>query len=162
MIKISNENNLFAYGYCYLKFFLLRSNILNNIHFEYEKYLDFQGNFALRRNITKMRTSSHQLEIEAGRYNSKKSNKIRTEPKKRLCRNCNLGEVEDEEHAVMSCPKYEAVRKKILVTLTEAFPFLEYLSIHEKFIFIMHCHDWEVTDALSKILLAIQKERGSL
>ena len=36
--------------------------------FEYEKYLDLQGNFALRRNITKIRTSSHILEIEAGRY----------------------------------------------------------------------------------------------
>ena len=36
--------------------------------FEYEKYLALQGNFALRRNITKIRTSSHKLEIEAGRY----------------------------------------------------------------------------------------------
>ena len=41
-------------------------------NFVYEKYLDLQGDFTLRRNITKLRISSHQLEIERGRYCSKK------------------------------------------------------------------------------------------
>ena len=129
--------------------------------FEYEKYLDLQGDFALRRNITKIRTSSHKLEIEAGRY-SINSNKTKTESKKRLCKNCDLGEIEDEAHAIMCCPKYEADRNNILVTLTEAFPFLEHWNSQEIFIFMMQCHDWEVTDALSKILSTIQKERGCL
>ena len=39
--------------------------------FEYEKYLDLQPKFDLRRNITKLRISSHKLEIEVGRYTSK-------------------------------------------------------------------------------------------
>ena len=94
---------------------------------EYEKYVDLQGNFALRRNITKIRTSSHKLEIEAGRY-LKNSNKTKTESKKRLCKNCDLGEIEDEAHAITCCPKYEADRRNILVTLTEVFPFLEHWS----------------------------------
>ena len=40
-----------------------------------KKYLDLQGDFTLRRNITKLRISSHQLEIERGRYCSKKGSK---------------------------------------------------------------------------------------
>ena len=75
-----------------------------------EIFIDSQGNFALRRNITKIRTSSHKLEIEDGRY-SNNSNKIKTEPKKRLCSNCDLGKIEVEAHAIMCCPKYEADRK---------------------------------------------------
>ena len=130
-------------------------------NFNYEKYLDLQGNFALRRNISKIRTSSHRLEIEAGRY-SKNGNKIKTEAKKRLCKNCDLGEIEDEAHAITCCPKYETERKNILDTLTETFPCLEQWNSQEIFIFIMQCQDWEVTDALSKILSTIQKERGCL
>ena len=73
-----------------------------------------------------------------------------------------MGEIEDEEHAIMTCPKYELYRKIMLNTLTEASPYFENLNKHEKFIFIMQCQDWEVTDALSKMLVGLQKERGSL
>ena len=38
---------------------------------EYEQYLNIQSTFALRKNITKLRTSSHKLEVEVGRYISK-------------------------------------------------------------------------------------------
>ncbi len=131
-------------------------------NFEYEKYLDLQVNFAFRKNITKLRISSHKLEIETGRYYSKKNNREKVEMNRRLCKNCNMGEIEDEEHAIMTCPKYELYRKIMLNTLTEASPYFENLNEHEKFIFIMQCQDWEVTDALSKMLVGLQKERGSL
>ncbi len=130
-------------------------------YFEYEKYLDLQGDFTLRRNITKVRISSHKLEIEAGRYSKKWKNETH-EKDKRLCRNCDLGEVEDEEHAVMVCPKYNPARKIMIDTLIEAFPCFQDLTKNEKFIFIMQCRDSEVTSALSKMLLSLQKERGSL
>ena len=65
-------------------------------------------------------------------------------------------------YMIMCCPKYEADRRNILITLTEAFPVLEHWNPQEIFIFMMQCHDWEVTDALSKILSTIQKERGCL
>ena len=44
----------------------LRTHYRFHKNFDYEKYLDFQGDFTLRRNITKIITSSHQLEIETG------------------------------------------------------------------------------------------------
>ena len=126
--------------------------------FEYEKYVDLQGNFALRRNISKIRTSSHKLEIEAGRY-SNSSNKIKPN-KKRDCKNCDLGEIEDEAHAIMCCPKYEAERKNILDTLTEAFPCLEHWNSQEIFIFMMQCHDWEGTMHYRRFSQPYKKKEG--
>ena len=131
-------------------------------NFVYEKYLDLQADFTLRRIITKLRISSHQLEIERGRYCSKKRKQERVEKEKRLCKNCSSGEVEDEEHVVMMCPKYDHARRTMLNSLTEAFPPLENLTKHETFLFIMRCHDWEVADALSKMLATVRCERGSL
>ena len=81
---------------------------------------------------------------------------------KRICKKCNLGEVEDEKHVIMTCPNYENDRKKLLYHLNEAFPLFEQLDEQNKFIFIMQCHDWEATHALSEMLLAVQKGRGSL
>ena len=115
----------------------------------------------MRRNITKLRVSSHRLEIEVGRY-SKKGKKERVIEEKRLCKHCNLGHVEDEEHVIMSCPKYDLARKDMLDNLLETFPHMEQANNHSKFIFIMQCHDYEATDALSKMLMYVHKERGSI
>ena len=92
----------------------------------------------------------------------KKSRQERVEKEKRLCNHCSSGEVEDEEHVVMTCSKYDHARRTMLNSLTEAFPPLETLTTHETFLFIMQCHDWEVADALSKMLTAVRCERGSL
>ena len=62
----------------------------------------------------------------------------------------------------MSCPKYDLARKDMLDLLVETFPHIEQANNHTMFIFIMQCHDYEVTDALSKMLLYVSKERGSL
>ena len=92
----------------------------------------------------------------------KKKKQERVEKEKRLCKNCSSGEVEDEKHVVMMCPKYNHARRTMLNSLTEAFPPLENLTKHETFLFIMRCHDWEVADALSKMLATVRCERGSL
>ena len=108
-----------------------------------------------------MRVSAHKLEIEAGRYSTSAKNN-NSEATKRLCKNCNLSEVEDEIHALLSCPKYEVDRKAMLNNLEDAFPHLQASSVTDKFIFIMKCNDSEVTLALSKMLTAIKRIRGSL
>ena len=41
-------------------------------NFTYENYLDFNNDFRLRRELTKLRISAHRLEIEIGRYKSPK------------------------------------------------------------------------------------------
>jgi len=63
--------------------------------------------------ISKFRLSSHQLQIEKGRY----KNTLRS---KRIYLYCNLHEVEDEFHFVFICPKYDRIRTNyILGTIIE-------------------------------------------
>ena len=77
-------------------------------NFGYEKYLDMK-NFEFRKNIAKIRCSSHILEIEKGRH----SKKIRSD---RLCSVCSLNEVETEEHFLTKCPRYHALRSNYSLT----------------------------------------------
>jgi len=127
--------------------------------FSYERYLDFERIFTLRTNITKLRISAHKLEIETGRYSK---NKIKINSKQRVCKHCTSGEIEDEQHVIMSCSKYINNRTIMVQTLTEAFPFYELLDYKNKFLFIMKCNDYEVTHALSKMLSDIKVIRGAL
>ena len=64
-----------------------------------------------RKAMTKLRMSSHSLEIERGRYNDD------TDEEDRVCKFCQiLGQrkVENEAHFVISCPQYNELREKYL------------------------------------------------
>ena len=56
--------------------------------------------------ITKLRLSSHRLEIEVGRWK-----KLTRE--ERICRSCELGKVENETHFLFECSRY--MQKRILM-----------------------------------------------
>jgi exosome complex RNA-binding protein Rrp42 (RNase PH superfamily) len=84
----------------------LRSFNINNKLFLYSKikknyiiepFIE-NSNFENRKLIVKMRISDHVLEIERGRYN-----KINRE--QRICRQCHLNVIEDEEHFIFHCQK---------------------------------------------------------
>jgi len=78
--------------------------------FQYEPYLDITEP-STRSSIARLRTSSHRLEVETGRY--AKPNQLPRE--KRHCRYCKtklqLEAVDDEAHALNTCPLYESDRK---------------------------------------------------
>ena len=59
-----------------------------------------------QRCISKIRLSSHQLAIEAGRY----SNTIRRD---RCCRLC-VNSIEDEYHFILVCPLFTELRRKFI------------------------------------------------
>ena len=69
-----------------------------------EKYIDTLD-FKYRRAITKLKSSDHALEIEKGRHKGK----LRSE---RICKACHNGQVEDEEHFLLSCNIYNDLRTK--------------------------------------------------
>ena len=73
--------------------------------FKFEKYLSNIYNDHERFNMTRLRTSNHRLHFETGRYTTPK-----TPINERVCKNCDTGQVEDEKHFLLLCPKYNELR----------------------------------------------------
>ena len=72
-----------------------------------ERYLHLPD-FGQRKQITKLRCSDHQLEIEKGRH--KRPEKTLREL--RVCRLCDINSIETEEHFLLQCPAYDHIRTK--------------------------------------------------
>ncbi|CAB3979530.1 Hypothetical predicted protein [Paramuricea clavata] len=68
-----------------------------------EEYLSLIDNPTIRRTFSQYRVSNHKLQIERGRYEN-------ISREQRFCKLCNTGEVENEYHLALSCPKYEDLR----------------------------------------------------
>ena len=73
--------------------------------FRYQNYLDNIDIEKFRTNLSKLRVSSHRLEVESGRW--AKPNAILFENRK--CKLC--GVLEDEYHFVLECTLYAEIRK---------------------------------------------------
>ena len=76
---------------------------------KFEKYLQMH-NFEHRRAITKLRTSSHKLGIETGRWNN-------IQRENRICENCLYNNVDDEHHFLFECHMHIAERTELFETL---------------------------------------------
>lgn len=98
--------------------------------FCYENYLTIVKNKEHREAMTRMRTSSHKLMIEKGRYlNIPRNN--------RLCTKCSLGVVEDEEHALLVCPAHELIRTTIMNKVKDMCPNLSQLDRQNQVIYLL-------------------------
>ena len=75
--------------------------------FQTEYYLTCLNVRKFRIGLARFRCSSHDLNIEKGRYANIDRNC-------RICPLCNLNAVEDEFHFVMICPFYAALRQKYI------------------------------------------------
>ena len=84
-------------------------------HFECEKYLLEISNFKHGQAAIKLRISAHKLTVETGRY-CRYNN---TPYNDRICKLCNLNEVGDERHFLMSCTniKFINLRTKFIENL---------------------------------------------
>ena len=75
--------------------------------FSFEKYLKHLS-FPYRRYITRLRISSHKLNIEIGIYAS-------VDRANRLCSKCSLGVLGDEVHFfLLKCPAFNTSRKSFI------------------------------------------------
>ena len=83
------------------------------------------------------------MEIEIGRYVNK-GKRERIGKDKRSCKNCDMQKIEDEEHVLMLCLKYQRPRQHMLDSLIDTFPGLNDLNDTERFTFIMKCCDMKV------------------
>lgn len=83
-----------------------RSIFYRNIaDFKYQDYLDAVKVKKFRNALSRLRVSSHRLEVETGRWNRPQ----RIEYVERKCRICN--KLEDEFHFVFECSAFESIRK---------------------------------------------------
>jgi hypothetical protein len=73
----------------------------------FQAYLSFVDNVQLRKCLSRFRCFNHCLEIETGR-----TKPLKTPIYERLCKQCSLGAVEDEDHFLLVCPAYEHIRDK--------------------------------------------------
>ena len=122
--------------------------------FQYESYLDTVKDSAKRIRMTKLRLSCHDLEIERGRYKSKRI-------EERLCSNCALGKIEDEIHFLLECPKYTNERNEIMSFLETVYPWTSQSQNHKSvFITMMSSTNFEVQRRVSEYILEISKIRN--
>lgn len=73
--------------------------------FNCENYLQFIANKKYKVAFTRFRLSSHDLQIGRGRY----ENIAQAE---RICKYCNMSQVENEYHFLLVCPLYTELRRK--------------------------------------------------
>ena len=123
---------------------------------KFEKYL-YIHNFEHRRAISKLRTSSHKLEIETGRWR-----KIQRE--NRICQNCALNKVEDESHLLFDCQMHVAERKELFETLKRKlglYPPPSYYK-EETIKYIFGTDDLTVLNATGKYISNVLKKREDM
>ena len=111
--------------------------------YKLESYLQSIKNTNYRKMFTRLRTNSHYLEIERGRYVNKHESE-------RLCSLC--ADVENEFHFVMICPLYDDIRCNLFNEISELFPFVSHYSLYEQFIFLMGFDDKKLHHIFSKFI----------
>ena len=70
-------------------------------------YLHIFRKSKVRNVLSKVRLSSHNLNIEEERYR----NEVRTD---RICNVCDKRDIEDEYHFIIICPVYNRIRSKYI------------------------------------------------
>ena len=110
--------------------------------FRYENYLSNITNPLHRQALCRLRTSSHPLMIEKGRY---------TRPiapvDERKCSSC--GVVEDEFHFLISCQLYSVHRQEMIATVNSKCINFINLSCQEKFLFLLSA-EGDIARAVAK------------
>jgi hypothetical protein len=120
-------------------------NICKN-NFGLEKYLTIVNNFELRRSFTKLRTSSHRLQIELGRYQGVPRHN-------RICTKCSSNVIEDELHFLFECSKYDEDRESMLFEITTVCSNFRNLNSQSKLIWLFNCENIELLKTLCKFIL---------
>ena len=126
-------------------------------HFSTEPYLKTCNNFYFRRDICRLRISSHKLQIETGRHLPRKD---RLKPEERLCIYCKNNEMEDEFHFLMKCDFYNDERSLLYKKVSEKYQEFDSLNDANKFKFIMGLHDQDTIWALGHYVSTCFKKRS--
>ena len=112
-----------------------------------EKYLTLIPSKQARKDLTKLRISTHNLNIERLRYSPSHT---RVPPEERICNKCSLGEIEDEYHFIIICPHYKHLRRELFMTVDVVTKHFKMLTPHEKFHWLMTTEDQRILPKLAR------------
>ena len=90
-------------------------------HIYTERYLSGVNIKKFRIALSRFRCSSHDLQIEKGRYTN-------TPREERLCKCCNTNVIEDEYHFLLVCPAFNTIREKYIKEFYFVHPSIEKFS----------------------------------
>ena len=102
-------------------------------HFVMENYLTHIPNQNYRKALARLRTSSHTLKTETGRYTRPK-----TPPEDRICPHCNSHAVEDEQHFLIKCSLYAEERKLLFNEISIQYANFTNMDDNIKFIYLLN------------------------
>ena len=120
-------------------------------NFGCEKYLSIVQNFNLRRSLTRLRLSAHQLAIEKGRY-------MGIPRHNRVCPRCSSGEIEDEMHFLFNCNSLKNERHKLISIIDNNCINFTKLDIKSKLIWLMSNENTDILYELCSFINMYEKQ----
>ena len=126
----------------------LRSFILFKTNFKLENYLVVLKDYKLKKCMSKFRLSSHDLEIDKGRY-------FGVPLEQRLCKFCNRKCVEDENHFLMECNYYNEIQESFFKVLRT-----KCMLVDPTFENILSSNDHNVIFHVAKCIYKMFKKRN--
>lgn len=119
-----------------------------------ETYLLSVKNAGHRKNITRFRVSSHDLEIEKGRHCRPK-----IPASDRLCKFCSANAVDDELHLLTSCVYHDVERDILYQCVLQYITNLMFMDDRLAFISILQTENQHILAALGSFLSAAFQKR---
>ena len=113
--------------------------------FQQEPYLNILTDKDLRKHYARLRTSSHTLHIETGRF-------IKTPPELRLCQLCESGEIEDETHFLTTCSLYKSERDKLFTYIENTCQNFTHLNPVNKLIWLFSAEQPDIVRSVAKFI----------
>lgn len=108
-----------------------------------EPYLDLIKDRNTRKSLAQLRTSSHKLHVETGRYFGR-------DISDRTCEVCGNGDIEDEQHFLIACTAYSTDRINLFQIATKLCTRFNNLTNEQKLIWLMSAENFEIVQALAK------------
>ena len=123
----------------------LRTYALFKTHFQKEKYLSVIKDTEICKCFMSFRISSHKLEIEIGRYK-------KLDVKDRLCKICNTGAIEDEQHLLFNCSAYHSLRYSFMEKVGQTCKNFSILSQDAQLIWLMNNETDDIINLFSRYI----------
>ena len=122
-------------------------------HLQFENYLCDIKIGQHRAAFTKLRTSSHNLSIETGRYARPKIPK-----EERLCTECKV--IENEQHFLLKCSRFNDERFHLFQKVSDLCPNFPTLSDPDKFIYLMTAEKKVACETAKFCYLSFEKRKS--